>query len=112
MGSLLLAFIVPIAMISFGVDFFIHGSGRMREAQVEGESRSTAYPVGMVAVFAALTLAAATSIAAFLSNSFSGIEAIIEFGVAAGIGLAIAYLLLGWVVSLVSGHGIVRWFIQ
>ncbi len=26
MGSLLLAFVVPIAMISFGVDFYIHGS--------------------------------------------------------------------------------------
>jgi predicted RND superfamily exporter protein len=97
MGSPLVVFILPITLIAFGVDFFIHGSGRVREAQVEGESRSGAYPVGMIAVFGALTLAAATSIAAFLSNSFSGIEAIIEFGVAAGIGLAIAYLLLGWV---------------
>jgi predicted RND superfamily exporter protein len=39
----------------------------------------------------------ATTVAAFLSNMASGIEAIIEFGVAAAIGLAIAYLLLGWV---------------
>jgi len=97
MGSALVVFILPITLIAFGVDFFIHGSGRVREAQVEGQPRSQAYPVGMVAVFTALTLAAATSIAAFLSNSFSGIEAIIEFGVAAAIGLAIAYLLLGWV---------------
>jgi predicted RND superfamily exporter protein len=97
MGSALVVFILPITLIAFGVDFFIHGMGRVREAQVEGEPRTGAYPVGMVAVFAALTLAAATSIAAFLSNSFSGIEAIIEFGVSAGIGLAIAYLLLGWV---------------
>jgi predicted RND superfamily exporter protein len=97
MGSALVVFILPITLIAFGVDFFIHGSGRVREAQVDGLTRSEAYPVGMVAVFTALTLAAATSIAAFLSNSFSGIEAIIEFGVSAAIGLAIAYLLLGWV---------------
>jgi predicted RND superfamily exporter protein len=97
MGSALVVFILPITLIAFGVDFFIHGMGRVREAQVEGEPRSRAYTVGMVAVFAALTLAAATSIAAFLSNSASGIEAIIEFGVAAAIGLAIAYLILGWV---------------
>ncbi len=97
MGSALVVFILPITLIAFGVDFFIHGMGRVREAQVEGEPRSTAYTVGLVAVFAALTLAAATSIAAFLSNVASGIEAIIEFGVAAAIGLFIAYLILGWV---------------
>ena len=47
MGSVLLAFIVPIAMISFGVDFFIHGSGRVREMQVDGSmTRKRAYPAG------------------------------------------------------------------
>jgi predicted RND superfamily exporter protein len=97
MGSALVVFILPITLIAFGVDFFIHGMGRVREAQVDGEPRSQAYTVGMVAVFAALTLAAATSIAAFLSNTASGIEAIIEFGFAAAVGLIIAYLILGWV---------------
>jgi len=97
MGSALVVFILPITLIAFGVDFFIHGMGRVREAQVEGEPRSRAYTIGLVAVFSALTLAAATSVAAFLSNVASGIEAIIEFGVAAAIGLVIAYLILGWV---------------
>ncbi len=97
MGSALVVFILPITLIAFGVDFFIHGMGRVREAQVDGFDRSAAYPAGMVAVFLALTLAMATTVAAFLSNAFSGIEAIIEFGVSAAIGLAIAYLLLGWV---------------
>jgi predicted RND superfamily exporter protein len=97
MGSALVVFILPITLIAFGVDFFIHGMGRVREAQVDGVPRSRAYTVGMVAVFSALTLAAATSAAAFLSNAASGIEAIIEFGFAAAIGLIIAYLILGWV---------------
>ncbi len=97
MGSALVVFILPITLIAFGVDFFIHASGRVREEQVDGVPRDRAYPRGMTAVFSALTLAAATSIAAFLSNAFSGIESIIEFGVAAAIGLAIAYLILGWV---------------
>jgi len=97
MGSALVVFILPITLIAFGVDFFIHAMGRVREKQVDGLPRSEAYPVGMVAVFLALTLAMATTVAAFLSNMASGIEAIIEFGVAAAIGLAIAYLLLGWV---------------
>jgi uncharacterized membrane protein YdfJ with MMPL/SSD domain len=97
MGSALVVFILPITLIAFGVDFFIHASGRVREEQVDGVPRDRAYPRGMAAVFSALTLAATTSIAAFLSNAFSGIESIMEFGIAAAIGLAIAYLILGWV---------------
>lgn len=93
--SPLLQLIVPIAMISFGVDFFIHGAGRTREAQVQGHSRERAYPMGMTAVFTALILAAATSAAAFLSNAAGGIEAITEFGIGAAIALALAYVFLG-----------------
>ena len=97
-GSPLLIMIVPIALISFGVDFFIHGSGRAREMQVKGHSRARAYPLGMTAVSAALLLAALSSAAAFLSNTVSGIPAIIEFGIAAAVGLLVAYMVLGWVV--------------
>ena len=93
--SALLQLIVPIAMISFGVDFFIHGAGRVREAQVEGYSREEAYPEGMGAVFTALILAAMTSAAAFMSNAVSGIEAITEFGEGAAIALLLSYFFLG-----------------
>lgn len=93
--SPLLQLIVPISMISFGVDFFIHAAGRVREAQVEGVSRDRAYPVGMSAIAGALLLAAATSTTAFLSNAVSGVEAITEFGIAAAIALVLAYLVLG-----------------
>ncbi len=98
MGSLLLAFIVPIAMISFGVDFYIHGVGRVREMQVEhGLSARRAYPAGMTAVFTAMLLAATTSIGAFMANAVSRTEAIVQFGIGAAIALAWAYLLLGQV---------------
>jgi predicted RND superfamily exporter protein len=98
MGSMLLAFVVPIATISFGVDFFIHGIGRVREMQAEeGVSASRAYPAGMAAVFTALLLAAASSIAAFLSNVSSGTEAILQFGVGAAIALGWSYVILGQV---------------
>ncbi len=93
--SPLLQLIVPIAMISFGVDFFIHGAGRTREAQVEGATRDRAYPLGMTAVAKALLLAAVTSAAAFLSNAVSGVEAITEFGIGAAIALLLAYAILG-----------------
>jgi predicted RND superfamily exporter protein len=96
MGSLLLSFIVPIAMISFGVDFYIHGVGRVREMQVANDMGvKKAYPFGMTAVFTAMLLAVLSSVAAFMANAASGTEAIIEFGIGAAIALASAYLLLG-----------------
>lgn len=98
MGSLLLAFIVPIAMISFGVDFFIHGSGRVREMQVDhAMNHKRAYPAGMTAVFLAMLLAASSSVAAFLANASSGTEAIVHFGIGAAIAIVLAYLILGLV---------------
>ncbi len=103
MGSLLLAFIVPIAMISFGVDFYIHGVGRVREMQVdEGMSVRRAYPAGMTAVFTAMLLAVSSSVAAFLSNAASGIEAIVQFGIGAALSLAWAYVLMGHIAPRVT----------
>ncbi len=96
MTSQLIIFVVPITLIAFGVDFFVHAAGRVSEIQADGRPPSRSYIEGMVAVAPALTLAAATSIAAFLSNAASGIEAIVEFGLAAAIGLVLAYLVLGW----------------
>jgi len=96
MGSMLLAFIVPIAMISFGVDFYIHGVGRVREAQVDdGHVADRAYPFGMTAVFTAMLLAVSSSVAAFLANAASGTEAIVQFGIGAAVSLVWAYVLLG-----------------
>ncbi len=97
-GGLLVKFIIPIAVISFGVDFFIHASGRTREEQVRGEPRDRAYLRGMSAVGPAIALAVASSIAAFLSNVASGIQAIIQFGVAGAFALLFAYMTLGVVV--------------
>ena len=97
MNSPLLIMIVPIALISFGVDFFIHASGRTREMQVLGLGRDRAYPLGLTAVSSALLLAALSSAAAFLSNAVSGIEGIVEFGIAAAVGLLLSYMILGWV---------------
>ena len=97
-GGMLLGFVVPIATIAFGVDFFVHASGRAREEQVRGHPRDRAYPLGLTAVFPALLLAAMSSVAAFVSNGVSGIEAIVQFGLGAGIALLIAFAILSVVV--------------
>jgi predicted RND superfamily exporter protein len=94
-GGMLLGFIAPISLIAFGVDFFVHASGRAREQQVEGHSRDRSYPIGLRLVFPALLLAVTSSMLAFISNSVSGIQAIIQFGIGSAIALAISFVILG-----------------
>ena len=97
-GGLLLGFIAPISVIAFGVDFFVHASGRAREQQVTGASRDRSYLRGMTLVFPALMLAAISSAAAFISNGVAGIQAIVQFGFGTAIALLIGFLILGIIV--------------
>lgn len=103
-SDLTLDLIVPIAMISFGVDFAFHAIGRYREERATGFTTRRALVVGMAAVLGALTLALASDAAAFLSNLSSPLESIIQFGIATAVGLAAAFLMLGLItpVALMS----------
>lgn len=93
--DLVLSLIVPVAMISFGVDFAFHSIGRYREERAEGRSATPAFVAGLTAVSGALALALASDATAFLSNLTSGIDSINQLGLGAAIALASAYLLLG-----------------
>ncbi|MDH3683487.1 MAG: MMPL family transporter [Acidimicrobiia bacterium] len=99
--DLVLSLIVPVAMISFGVDFAFHAIGRYREERAASRGFERALVVGLAAVSGALILALTSDAAAFLANLSSGIESIIQFGLGAAIALAAAYLLLGIVAPLV-----------
>jgi len=94
-GGLLLGFIGPVSVIAFGVDFFVHASGRAREQQVAGYSRDESYPRGLTLVFPALLLAVVSSAAAFVSNGVAGIQAIVQFGIGTAIALLIGFVILG-----------------
>ncbi len=96
-GGLLLGFIGPVSVIAFGVDFFVHASGRAREQQLAGLSRDESYPRGLTLVFPALLLAVVSSAAAFISNGVAGIQAIVQFGIGTAIALLIGFVILGLV---------------
>lgn len=98
--DLILSLIVPIAMISFGVDSVFHAVSRYREETNHGSRPRAAFTVGMAAVAGALVLALASDSAAFLSNTSAGIESIIQFGIGSAIALVAAFLLLGIVTPL------------
>ena len=95
-----MSFIVPIAMISFGVDFAFHSIGRYREERATGRPRRGAYVAGLAGVSGALLLVLLSDSLAFLSNVSSGIPAVIQFGIGASVALAAAFMILGVVTPL------------
>jgi predicted RND superfamily exporter protein len=99
-GGLINDLIVPIAMISLGVDFAVHAVRRYQEERRLGHPPQAALALGMAGVAGALTLAFLSDSIAFLSNVPSGIEAVIHFGLAASIAVASSFVVLGLVVPL------------
>jgi predicted RND superfamily exporter protein len=93
--SIIINVIIPIATISFGVDFLVHSVGRVREALAVSSAHRAAYVVGISGVVGALALALSTSAIALASNATSQIQAITEFGFGAAIALGVAFVVLG-----------------
>jgi len=100
-GGSLIELLVPIAMISLGVDFAVHALMRYREERGNGHAPRLAIRIGFAGVLGALLLAMMSDSIAFLSNLSAGIEAVIHFGSAAGIAVASSFLVLGIGVPLV-----------
>jgi predicted RND superfamily exporter protein len=99
-NDLILDTIVPIAMISFGVDYVFHAVGRYREEQNAGRPLRSAFTIGLASVLGALVLAMASDAAAFLSNATTGIESLVQFGIGAALATVSAFLVLGLAVPL------------
>ena len=100
-GGLIIEFIVPIAMVSLGVDFAVHAVRRYREERLNGYAPRMALRIGFAGVLSALALAMASDGIAFLSNVPSGIEAVTHFGLSAGIAVFSSFIVLGIIVPLI-----------
>ena len=100
-SGLTIDLIVPIAMVSLGVDFAIHALRRYGEEKDKGYPPRRAFTVGTAGVLGALALAFVTTGVAFLANVSSEIEAVIHFGIAASIAVMAAFVVLGVVSPLV-----------
>ena len=99
-GGLIIEFIVPIAMISLGVDFAVHALRRYKEEKSLGHAPRRALRVGFAGVLGALALAMLSDGIAFLSNASSGIDAVIGFAVSAAIASVSSFIVLGIVVPI------------
>ena len=101
-SGLVIDFIVPIAMISLGVDAAIHALRRYGEEREKGHEQRLALRLGFVGVLGALTLAMLTDAVAFLSNVTSGIESVVGFGIGAGITVTASFVILGVIAPLAT----------
>ncbi|MBP38485.1 MAG: hypothetical protein CL726_04120 [Chloroflexi bacterium] len=99
-GGLINDMLVPIAMISLGVDFAVHAIRRYQEERQRGFLPRKALVVGFTGVAGALALAFASDSIAFLSNTSAGIESVVHFGLAASIAVGSAFVVLGLIVPL------------
>jgi len=99
-GGIIIELIVPIAMVSLGVDFAVHAARRYQEERDTGLGPQRALVVGFTGVMGALVLAMLSDGIAFLSNVPSGIEAVVHFGLAAGIAVLSSFIVLGVVLPL------------
>ena len=83
----ILTTMVPIMLIGLVVDYAIQTVGRYREQRNEGRQVEAASRLGLRSVIIPLSLAAVTTVVAFLTNLTSAIPANGDFGVVAGIGV-------------------------
>ena len=94
-SSIVLDFIVPIAMISLGADFAIHAVHRYRQERKVVPDPRVSFRLGMAGVLGALALAMVTDAIAFLSNASADIETVVGLGVGAGLAVVAAFVILG-----------------
>ena len=101
-SGLVIDLVVPIGMISLGVDFLVHALGRYKEELKYRKIPLIAFQIGLPSVSIALALAMLSDSIAFLSNLSSSIEAVIHFGAAAAIGVVSSFIILGIVSPLLA----------
>ena len=99
---------VPIMLIGLVIDYAIQTVGTYREQRSGGNDVRTSARLGLRAVIIPLSLAAVTTIVSFLTNLTSPIPANGDFGVVAGVGVAVGLVVM--LVMLASARTLVdRW---
>jgi uncharacterized protein len=86
--------IIPILLIGLGVDYAIHLTSRYREEVGSGASVVEAAVRASRTVGVALVLATVTTAVGFLTNIFSPVTAIADFGIMVAVGITSAFVLM------------------
>jgi predicted RND superfamily exporter protein len=87
--------LLPIAILSLGVDYALHALHRYHEEHRTEPAPREAFRKSTLMVGPALFIAMVTTAVAFFSNMSSELQAVQQFGLAAGLAIIFAFLLLG-----------------
>jgi predicted RND superfamily exporter protein len=87
--------LLPIAILSLGVDYALHALHRYHEERRSEADPRKAFRRSTRMVGPALFIAMVTTAVAFFSNLSSELQAVQQFGLAAGLAIVFAFLLLG-----------------
>jgi len=87
--------LLPIAILSLGVDYALHSLHRYHEEHRKDPDPKAAFRKSTRMVGPALFIAMVTTAVAFFSNTSSELESVQQFGIAAGLAIIFAFLLLG-----------------
>ncbi len=90
----ILTTMVPIMLIGLAVDYAIQTVAFYRERRIEGEPVGRAVRQGLRTVTIPLALAAGTTVVSFLTNLASPIPANGDFGITAGLGVALGLIVM------------------
>lgn len=87
--------LLPIAILSLGVDYALHALHRYHEERTKEPDPRKAFRKSTRMVGPALFIAMVTTAVAFFSNMSSELQSVQQFGIAAGLAIIFAFLLLG-----------------
>lgn len=85
---------VPVILVSLSVDYSIQAVARYREHRIAGEPAVEAVRNGLRRVLIPLTLAALTTAISFSTSVLSPVDAIGDFGVVSGLGVALSLIVM------------------
>ena len=84
--------VLPL-LIGLGIDDAVHVSRRYQEELRKCEYPTLSMAITMKSIGTAIFLTSVTTIIAFLSNGFSGVKPVKDFGIVCAIGIAYAFIL-------------------
>lgn len=87
--------LLPIAILALGVDYALHALHRYHEEQRKEPGPKESFRKSTRMVGPALFIAMVTTAVAFFSNLSSELQSVQQFGIAAGLAIIFAFLLLG-----------------
>jgi uncharacterized protein len=90
--------VVPVLLVGLGIDYAIHLTSRYREERANRATPDEAASRAILSVGGALVLATVTTVVAFLTNIFTPVPPVRDFGMFTAAGVISAFLVMGLLV--------------